>query len=230
MAIYAIGDIHGSIKALMTIFEQGVILPNDKVVFLGDYVDRGPDSKSVIDWLIKNQETYDFDFILGNHEIMMISAQKSPEIFVEWLHFGGDRTLDSYKINDYQNWMNKIDKTHWRFIDSCLNYLEIGKFIFVHAGLETHKSIDEQNMYHLFWKKYVEPEVYDLTKTVICGHTSRKNGEVADFGHTICIDTYAYGGMWLTCLNVETGEFLKANNKGEIKKGILKRFSDNQKN
>lgn len=226
MAIYAIGDIHGSLKALKTIFKQGVIQPNDKVVFLGDYVDRGPDSKGVIDWLIKNQEDFDFEFILGNHEIMMITAKASPERLVEWLHFGGAITLDSYKIGDDQNWMNKIDKTHWNFMDSCLDYLEIGNFIFVHAGLENGKNLDEQNKHHLFWKKYEEPEAYDSTKTVICGHTSRKNGEIADFGHTICIDTYAHGGMWLTCLNVETGEFLKANNKGRTEKGKIKRFAN----
>jgi len=61
---------------------------------------------------------------------------------------------------------------------------------------------------------------------ILCGHTSRKNGEIADFGHTICIDTYAHGGMWLTCLNIETGEFLKANNKGRTEKGKLKRFTN----
>ncbi|WP_299838552.1 hypothetical protein [uncultured Tenacibaculum sp.] len=77
-----------------------------------------------------------------------------------------------------------------------------------------------------FWKKYEKPIAYDLSKTVICGHTSRKDGKIADFGHTICIDTYAHGGKWLTCLNVETGEFLKTNNKGKIEKGQLKRFAN----
>jgi serine/threonine protein phosphatase 1 len=223
MAIYAIGDIHGSFRALKTIFEQGIIQPKDKVIFLGDYVDRGPDSKGVIDWLIKEQKNFDFEFILGNHEIMMINAKVSQERLMEWLNFGGTNTLDSYNISDYQNWVNKIEPSHWDFISSCQDYLEIGNFIFVHAGLETNKSLDEQNKHHLFWKKYEEPEIYDSAKTVICGHTSRKNGEIADFGHTICIDTYAYGGMWLTCLNAESGEFVKANNKGRIEKGKLHR-------
>ncbi len=226
MAIYAIGDIHGSLKALETIFKEGIVQRNDKVVFLGDYVDRGPDSKGVIDWLVKNKEDFNFEFILGNHEIMMVAAKGSQERQLEWLHFGGASTLDSYNIGDDQNWMNKIDETHWSFIDSCLDYLEIGNYIFVHAGLENGKNLDEQNKHHLFWKKYEEPEAYDCTKTVICGHTSRKNGEIADFGHTICIDTYAHGGMWLTCLNVETGEFLKANNSGRIENGKLKRFAN----
>ncbi len=224
MAIYAIGDIHGSLKALKTIFKQGVIQSEDKVVFLGDYIDRGPNSKGVIDWLIDNQKKFDFEFILGNHEIMMKAAKLSSDRLKEWLYFGGKQTLDSYKIGNELNWFNKVNTAHWDFIDSCLDYLEIGNFIFVHAGLEKNKDLDKQNKYHLFWKKYEEPEIYDPEKTVICGHTSRKNGEIADFGHTICIDTYAYGGKWLTCLNVETRAYLKANNKGKIQKGTLKRL------
>lgn len=137
MAIYAIGDIHGSINALKTIFQQNLIKKNDKVVFLGDYIDKGTNSKGVIEWLIEKSKVFDFEFILGNHEIMMVTAKSSPKTFIEWLgDYGGKNTLDSYCIYDNKNWMNKIDKSHWHFIDSCLPYLEIGKFIFVHAGLE----------------------------------------------------------------------------------------------
>jgi serine/threonine protein phosphatase 1 len=214
MAIYAIGDIHGSLTALKTIFEQGLIKENDKVVFLGDYIDKGTDSKEVLNWLIEKSKVYDFEFMLGNHEIMMMAAKSSPEKYVDWVHnYGGIHTLYSYDMEDNLNWMNDIDKTHWNFIDSCKPYLEIGAFIFVHAGLEQNKKLNEQKKHHLFHKKYEQPVIYDSSKTVICGHTARVNGKIADFGHTICIDTFAHGGMWLTCLNVETGEFLKANNK-----------------
>ena len=94
MAIYAIGDIHGSINALKTIFNQGLIKEDDKVVFLGDYIDKGEDSKGVIDWLIEKNKTFDFEFILGNHEIMMTLAKSSPGKFVEWAgNYGGYHTL-----------------------------------------------------------------------------------------------------------------------------------------
>jgi serine/threonine protein phosphatase 1 len=221
MSIYAIGDIHGSLKALLTIFIQNLIQKDDTIVFLGDYVDRGPDSKKVLNWLITNKTNYKFIFILGNHEIMMKTAKTSNERLMEWLYFGGSQTLDSYKIGDDSNWMNKIDDSHWEFIDSCKAYHEIEDYIFVHAGLEAGKELQEQNKHHLFWKKYETPKSYNSEKTVICGHTSRKNGEIANFGHTICIDTYAYGGKWLTCLNVETKEYIKANNKGKVKTGKL---------
>ena len=231
MAIYAIGDIHGCLNALKTIFQQGIIKEQDKVVFLGDYVDKGADSKGVLDWLLEKRKVFDFEFILGNHEIMMTAAKSSPQKYAEWVqNYGGFHTLYSYKMADNLNWMNHVDKKYWDFIDSCLPYLEIEEFIFVHAGLESNKHLDEQNEHHLFHKKYETPVIYNLGKTVICGHTARKNGEIADFGHTICIDTFAHGGMWLTCLNVETGEFLKANEKGQIKKGKLKRFSNTMQN
>jgi len=221
MALYAIGDIHGSLTALNTIFNQELIIRTDTVVFLGDYIDRGPDSKGVLDFLIKGKRDFHFEFILGNHEIMMQAAAKSREKVFEWLPHGGDQTLDSYGIGDDPYWFNKIDSSHWDFIDSCLPFLEIDQFIFVHAGLEKGKSLEEQNKYHLFWKPQEVPEQYDITKTVICGHTSRKNGQIENFGHTVCIDTFAHGGKWLTCLNVETGEYLKANNQGQTEMGSL---------
>jgi serine/threonine protein phosphatase 1 len=221
MAVYAVGDIHGSLKALQSIFSQKLIKRDDTVIFLGDYIDKGIDSKGVLDWLIENMNYYKFIFILGNHEIMMLTAKNFPEKLIEWLHFGGSQTLDSYKIGDDSNWMNKIDDTHWKFIDSCKAYYEIEDFIFVHAGLEVGKELEDQNKHHLFWKKYETPTCYDSKKTIICGHTSRENGEIADFGHTICIDTFAHGGKWLTCLNVKTKEFIKANNKGKIEVGKL---------
>ena len=221
MAIYAIGDIHGSLQALQSIFTQERIKKNDTIVFLGDYVDRGPNSKGVLDWLIENKKIYNFKFILGNHDIMMSNAKNSKEQFTQWLYLGGSQTLDSYGIKDYSNWADKINNAHWNFIDSCKPYCEIGNFIFVHAGLQVGLKLRRQDSYDLFWKKYEIPECYSSKKTVICGHTSRKNGEIADFGHTICIDTFAYGGKWLTCLNVKTKEYIKANNNGEVIIGIL---------
>jgi len=197
MAIYAVGDIHGSLKALKTIFKQNLITKENTVVFLGDYIDRGPDSKGVLTWLIKNSKKYNFEFILGNHEIMILTAKKSPERLVEWLHFGGVQTLNSYKISNDPNWADKIDSTHWNFIDNCKAYFEIDNYIFVHAGHEQGKDLSSQNRHHLFWKKYETPEQYCPDTKIICGHTSRKNGEIANFGHTVCIDTYAHGGMWL---------------------------------
>lgn len=221
MATYAIGDIHGCLTALTTIFDQGLIQEEDTVVFLGDYVDRGPDSKGVIDWLLENKNNYHFEFILGNHEIMMLESRYNPKAASDWVKFGGAETLTSYQLKHNKGWIDKIDTSHWQFMEDCRPYFELEDFIFVHAGLEPDKELIDQDHHHLFWKKYEIPEQYSKNKTVVCGHTSRKNGEIADFGHTICIDTYAYGGQWLTCLNVESMEYLKANNNGQLTAGKL---------
>ncbi len=222
MAIYAIGDIHGCLAALETIFNQGQIQKEDTVVFLGDYIDRGPNSKGVFDWLLDNSKKYNFKFILGNHDLIMLAAKTDQDQFASWLQFGAVQTLASYGIvEDDPNWVTKIDPAHWSFIESCLPYLEMEQFIFVHAGLEAGKKLIEQDEHHLFWQKYETPELYATDKTVVCGHTARKNGQIADFGHTVCIDTFAYGGMWLTCLNVATGTYIKANNQGRVEKGEL---------
>lgn len=221
MATFAIGDIHGSLKALKTIFRCGIIQQGDTIVFLGDYVDRGMNSKGVLDWLLENRLKYNFKFILGNHEIMMKAATLDNVRLLEWLHFGGSETLDSYDIGDDPEWFQKISPEHWQFIDDCLPYYQADNYIFVHAGLETGKELDEQNQHHLFWKKYETPTEYKPDLIVICGHTSRKNGEIANFGHTICIDTYAHGGMWLTALNIDTKDYIKASNSGVVELGCL---------
>lgn len=221
MALYAIGDIHGTSDALKTIFKEGKFSANDTFVFLGDYVDRGPDTKGVLDWLIRNTYYYNFVFLRGNHEIMMMTARIDQDRLREWMFFGGSEVLDSYGIGDSADWADQIDKEHWHFLEDTLPYYEKDNYIFVHGGLETGRPLEEQNMHHLFWRKYETPVAYLPDKTVICGHTSRKNGEIADFGHTICIDTFAYGGMWLTCLNVETKEYIQAKSSGEFKTGRL---------
>ncbi len=220
MAIYAIGDIHGCLIPLQTIFEQGLIRKDDKVIFLGDYIDRGPQSKEIIDWFLKNKNHYDFEFIRGNHEIMMLSARDNPHNLSAWLFNGGAATLDSYGIGDDPNWPEKVDQSHWLFLENTIPYYQYDKTIFVHAGLDNLKSLTKQNDDDLYWKKYETPTEYPNHK-VVCGHTSRKNGKIADFGHTICIDTYAYGGQWLTCLDVEKKTFIQSNNSGEIIRGSL---------
>ena len=123
----------------------------------------------------------------------------------------------SYGIKDDSEWQSRILAAHWEFMGNCKQYFEVGSHLFVHGGLESGRPLSQQSDHYLFWKKFETPVMYAADKRVICGHTSRKNGKVADFGHTICIDTYAYGGQWRTSLNVETNEILQANNVGEIK-------------
>lgn len=214
--LFAIGDIHGTYTALTTLMGEMPITANDKVVFLGDYVDKGPKTKQVLDWLIVNSRKHDFIFLKGNHEIMMLEARHSRDALYNWQWFGGEKTLNSYGIGNNSDWAEEIDPKHWQFMENTLPYFETEHHIFVHAGLQPGVPLEQQTDDDLYWKKFRDPKPYAEGKTVIFGHTSQKTGEIAHFGHAICIDTYAHGGMWLTGLNVETGEYYQANENSDF--------------
>ncbi len=222
MSIWAIGDIHGCFKALSTLID--IINPQkgDRLIFLGDYVDRGPASCQVIELLIELKARCDIVFLMGNHELFMLSARENNDRLSEWLYFGGKETLLSYGIESLETWEPQIPTHHWQFLTNLKSYHQIDQYIFVHAGITPGKPLEEQSRHELFWKKYLTPEAYNETHQVICGHTSRKNGEIANFGHTVCLDTYAYGGQWLTGLEVFSGSYIQTNEDGKHKIGKLK--------
>ncbi len=219
MAVYAVGDIHGCLKALETIFDKVAPTKDDTVVFLGDYVDRGPRSKHVIQWILDRATDYKFVNLKGNHEIMMMRSRIDPIFLERWKGYGGTETLTSYGVLHQKDW-SLVPETHWAFMEDALSLYTYDDYIFVHAGLEPGTPLHRQSDQSKFWDKYEHPLPYQINKTVICGHTARKNGLVADFGHTVCIDTYAYGGGWLTCLEVESGQYWQANQDGNIRKGM----------
>lgn len=206
MKIYAIGDIHGCCKALQSLFSQ---LPQGaKYVFLGDYVDKGVDSKSVLEWLLNFAKTNNVIFLRGNHDILMMEARADEASFQKWIAAGGDATLKSFGITGSYDacWHQKINEKYWTFLESTIAYHVIDHWIFVHAGLEPNTPLAQQTEDYLYWKKQEIPVKYGNERIVICGHTSQKNGKIANHGHTICIDTFAYGGQWLTAFEVASGK------------------------
>ncbi|NNF17523.1 MAG: serine/threonine protein phosphatase [Gammaproteobacteria bacterium] len=219
MATFAIGDIHGCLTALDSVLDSINLQYSDTLVFLGDYIDRGPDSRGVVDRVLRLREDFRTVTLRGNHEIMMMEAREDQEKLFMWQHFGGEQTLDSYRVDDGSLWQDCIPQEHWDFFESTARYYATATHIFVHAGLNRKKSLEQQDDAGLFWKKYRKPARYDDIHTVICGHTARELGEIADYDHTVCIDTYAYGGQWLTCLNTDTGEYWQANQEGARRSG-----------
>ena len=97
---FIIGDIHGCYKTLQKLlFEELKIKITDRILFLGDYIDRGPHSKKVIKLVMKlEEEGYEIDKLLGNHELMLMDSLKSPFQYHHWLKYGGKETLLSFKI------------------------------------------------------------------------------------------------------------------------------------
>lgn len=215
--ILAIGDIHGCNTALETLLGQIDIQSDDTVVVLGDIVNRGPGSRQVIERLLELQQQCRLQYVMGNHEQMMLEALDLPGKMSNWLRYGGDETLASYGGSP-----DLIPENHLDFIRSAIDYFETSTDVFVHASLEPDIPLDEQHSMWLRWTRYTgHEEPLSTGQRVICGHTSQKDGLPARSRGWVCIDTYVYGGGWLTCLDVLTDEFFQADETGRFRAGQL---------
>jgi serine/threonine protein phosphatase 1 len=213
----AIGDIHGCSAALDALLKAIRPRLNDTIVTLGDYINRGPDSKGVIERLIELSHQCRLVPLLGNHEEMLFEALADSYPLHYFLGVGGDDTLDSYGPGRE---LSKIPDDHIKFLESCLDYHETDTHIFAHASYEPHLPMTEQAAPTLRWEPLRNsiPEPHVSGKIVIVGHTSQKNGEILDLVHVKCIDTCCYGGGWLTALDVHTEEVWQADIEGNMRR------------
>ena len=219
MRTLAIGDIHGSSAALDALLAVVGPTPDDRLVFLGDYVDRGPDTRGVLDRLIALDRSHRCVFLRGNHELMMTRSRHDRGELRMWLSVGGKQALRSYGPAAS---LADVPAEHWDFLDDRLvDYHETDTHIFVHANLYPGVPLAEQPESMLFWEFLNWPIRHESGKTVVCGHSSQKSGEVLDLGDTICIDTFAYGGGWLTCLDVGSLRYWQADLRGQTRDGRL---------
>ena len=211
MRVLAIGDIHGCSAALTRLLETVEIGPEDTVITLGDYVDRGPDSKGVLDILLALGQKVPLVALRGNHELMMLEARRSLRAQAEWEQagIGGNTTVASYGS------LEEVPAEHWEFMEqTSLRYWEMETHFFVHAGVYPELPLSEQPDYALFWKKFDYPPPHASGKIMVCGHTSQKNGSPINIGHAICLDTWACGTGWLSCLDINSGIIYQANQQG----------------
>jgi serine/threonine protein phosphatase 1 len=214
--LIAIGDIHGCRVALESIWAAIQPQPEDIIVALGDFVDRGPDSKGVIECLINYRQQCQLIAIQGNHEEMMLDVIKEKQPPQRWLQFGGVDCLDSYGfIGD----LKVIPASHHEFFNSMVNYYESNDHIFIHANYDANLPLDKQDIFHLRWLKLTEstPGPHISGKRVIVGHTHDRGGQIFDGGHIVCIDTFCYGGGWLTAMDVHSGKIWQANRQGKVR-------------
>ncbi|MGE0529553.1 MAG: metallophosphoesterase family protein [Bdellovibrionales bacterium] len=221
--LLAIGDIHGCFQALLTLEQLVPFGPADQLITLGDYVDRGPKSREVLDWLIARNEQGRLIALRGNHDIMMMESRFSRTDRGDWLRAGGNTTLASYGSPEQPGTLEDIPDEHWNFLESVtLPWWLTPTHIFVHANLYPSEPMEDQPEFMLFWERiHIQQEPHYSGKTVICGHSSQKSGLPLNLGHTICIDTRVYDHGWLTCLEVETGHYWQANELGEFRTGKL---------
>ena len=213
--VISIGDIHGCANALESLL--GAIDPNpeDVIVTLGDYVDRGPDTRSVLTQLIELKASCELISLTGNHEIMMLDAVDvdEPELREFWLSCGGAETVASYGQS-----VDAISQDHIQFIRQCRRHYETDTHFFVHANYDPDLALDKQPDHLLFWEHLSEvSQPHQSGKVAIVGHTPQLSGEILDRKHLKCIDTYCFGTGWLTALDVTTGISWQADQYGQLR-------------
>src|SRR5262245_40380266 len=215
--VIAIGDIHGCAAALPKLIELIAPRPDDTLVVLGDCVDRGPDSRNVIEILLSLRENCRLVPILGNHEEMMlnfIDGRPQPD---DWLACGGAAPIDEYRGPTGK--LVPIPSGHVDFIRTWADCFQTDTHFYVHASYEPERPLAEQHWQTMRWQSLRDdvPEPHESGKIAIVGHTSQKNGEILDLGHIVCIDTYCWGSGWLTALEPTTGQVWQVDRKGRVR-------------
>jgi serine/threonine protein phosphatase 1 len=221
---YAIGDIHGRLDLLNLLIErveQDIAerpQARNFIIFLGDYIDRGPESAGVIERLRTYRPANATPvFLSGNHEEVLLKILAGERgIFASWLKFGGAECAESYGMDvaalrrldeaaAVALVKAKVPRAHREFLEHCADTFRFGDYLFVHAGIRPGVAIDEQDRSDLRWIR--DPFLSDAKDhgfVVVHGHTIVER--VEERPNRIAIDTGAYHTGILTCLVVEEGE------------------------
>ena len=211
MGRYVIGDIHGCVAELSRLVEGLPLAQGDRVVFLGDYIDRGPDSRAVVSYLLSLQHEYstiEFVFLKGNHEDMLLSylglSGQHGDMF---LANGGKATLASYDIETdkvtTEHALSMIPASHLNFFQGLNHYYIMDPFLCVHAGIQPEKPLAEQTDEELFWiRNSFIYRSHTLPYTVLFGHTPQST-VFYDLPFKVGLDTGLVYGNMLTCLEVD---------------------------
>ncbi len=213
----AIGDIHGCLAALNGLLDAIKPTKEDTIITVGDYIDRGPDSRGVIERLIKLEETTNLVPLMGNHEEMLMAVLDREMEPYSWLNHGGVETMESY---GFSGDLNCVPQSHRDFLGRLGDFYENETHFVVHANYDPDLPLDDQPPELLRWVKIsnVLPEPHFSGKMAVVGHTHDRQGEVFQVPHLVCIDTYCYGGKWLTAMDLGTGEVWQANPDGSLRK------------
>ena len=226
--VYAIGDIHGRVdlldqmlKGIDADFAQAP-LPHRIEVFLGDYVDRGPASRQVLELLIERGRPHPIErgkihqtiFLKGNHETLLVNFPANPSTLGSWQRLGGLETLMSYGLAPSVNsdpptqahlavaFDKALPPSHRRFLNDLKTSFTCGDYFFVHAGVRPGVALEKQREEDLLWIRQ-EFLLYeeDFGKIIVHGHTPVPQPEIRS--NRINIDTGAYATGRLSCLVLE---------------------------
>ncbi|SRR5579875_1347676 len=214
--VFAIGDIHGCPDELSAILRHIDADSADTVIFMGDYVDRGPSARDVVDLLIEFKQAHPTAvFLKGNHEDMMLDFLGMKGNYGEsFLCNGGFATMQSYDIiedADLEQARQRMPSSHLEFLQSLETSYLRPPFLFVHAGVHPARSLEEQEAEDLLWIRHdfiLNPHA--LGHTVIFGHTPMRD-VLVDLPYKIGLDTgLVYGGK-LSCLEFTEGRCFQVN-------------------
>lgn len=224
--VYAIGDIHGRLDLLTPLLDQ---IRNDAgmgadqtpmLIFLGDYIDRGPQSREVIECVRTMKQARDFEVrtLMGNHEQVMLSFLDDPTVGTSWVEFGGGETLTAYGVprpalrSEVDAWIQAsealakaLPDEHLRFLRSLETSVTLGDYMFVHAGVRPSVALDAQEASDLLWirHEFLEND-RRLDKIIVHGHTPEVEPHLGRV--RIGIDTGAYATGVLTAVRLSDSE------------------------
>ncbi len=207
---YVIGDIHGCYDRLCALMDKiNIDFDSESLVFLGDYIDRGPNSYEVVEYMIDlKKQSPDIVFLKGNHEEMLEKYLSGVDRYT-YLINGGQQTLESYlsHLNPTDN--SPIPDKHLEFFKSLVLYHETDSYIFVHAGLRKNVPLEMQKPEDLLWirRNFIQTK-YDFGKQVVFGHTPLPEPLLQP--NKIGIDTGAVYGNKLTCVRLPDLVFYNA--------------------
>lgn len=167
--LFAIGDIHGCFDLFKELVENKIQLQkHDKLILLGDYIDRGDKSKEVVDFIMKLQKMgFDVVPLMGNHEAMLLDSYENEMNISKWIQNGGNETLKSLKINA----VNDIETKYIKFFKSLKYYYSFENYLFVHAGFNDDVLNPFTDCYSMLWKcKEIYTNPLLSNKTIVHGH------------------------------------------------------------
>jgi serine/threonine protein phosphatase 1 len=206
---FAVGDIHGCLDKLERLMEEiGPDPRKDTLIFLGDYIDRGPDSRGVVEFILDIRETHPrVACLMGNHEEMFLDFIRDQSNRALYFLNGGRATLKSYGLDAEGPVREKdIPETHLRFFRTLLLHYEWADFIFVHAGLRPGVPLEKQDREDLIWiRNTFIFGPWEGEKKVVFGHTPFRHPY--ESSRRIGIDTGAVFGGPLTCLELPAMTF-----------------------
>ncbi len=205
--IFIVGDVHGCLDMLKRLMDRIDWRPGeDRLIFLGDYIDRGVDSKGVVDFILEITNTSPLvQCLMGNHENILLDFLNSGDPRLLLIN-GGITTLESYQAAKMGEDQPLIPSEHVTFFQNLFQYIELEDYYVVHAGFRPGVDIEKQALEDLIWIR--EPFIfsdYDFGKKVIFGHTPLAEPLVTD--NKIGLDTGAVYGNRLTCIEIPRMKF-----------------------